>query len=157
MICAFFGHKDTPESVKPALEFTVKQIIERYPDTTFHVGNNGNFDRMVLSVLKSLSEEVANLSYAVILAYLPISKSAEFDGLPTIYPEGIERVPKKYAISYRNDWIVKKADMIICYITHNYGDAAKFVEKARKNGKLYVILLVCSSTNITNLKNNNCK
>ena len=136
MICAFFGHKDTPESIRPFLEAAVKQIIERYPDTTFYVGNNGNFDRMVLSVLKSLSQDFPTISYAVILAYLPISKSAEFDGLPTIYPEGTECVPKKYAISYRNDWIAKKADMVICYITHNYGGAAKFVEKACKNGKI---------------------
>lgn len=135
MICAFFGHKDTPESIRPLLESAVKQIIERYPDTTFYVGNNGNFDRMVLSVLKSLSQDFPTISYAIILAYLPISKSAEFDGLSTIYPEGIECVPKKYAISYRNDWIVKKADMVICYITHNYGGASKFVEKARKKGK----------------------
>ena len=135
MICAFFGHKDTPESIRPLLESAVKKIIERYPDITFYVGNNGNFDRMVLSVLKSLSEDFPTISYSVILAYLPIGKSAEFDNLPTIYPEGIECVPKKYAISYRNDWIVKKADMVICYITHNYGGAAKFVEKACKKGK----------------------
>ena len=135
MICAFFGHKDTPESIRPLLESAVKKIMESYPDTTFYVGNNGNFDRIVISVLKSLSEDFPTISYSVILAYLPISKSAEIDGLPTIYPEGIECVPKKYAISYRNDWIVKRADMVICYITHNYGGAAKFVEKAKRMGK----------------------
>ena len=143
MICAFFGHRDTPESIRPLLESAVKQIIERYPDTTFYVGNNGNFDRMVLSVLKSLSQDFPTISYAVILAYLPIGKSAGFDGLSTIYPEGIECVPKKYAISYRNDWIVKKADMVICYITHDYGGAAKFVEKACKKGKT-----VCNLANL---------
>lgn len=143
MICAFFGHKDTPETIRPLLESAVKQIIERYPNTTFYVGNNGNFDRMVLSVLKSLSQDFPTISYAVILAYLPISKSAEFDGLSTIYPEGIECVPKKYAISYRNDWIVKKSDMVICYIKHNYGGAAKFVEKACKKGKT-----VCNLANL---------
>lgn len=136
MICAFFGHKDTPDSIRPLLESATKQIIERYPDITFYVGNNGNFDRMVLSVLKSLSQDFPTISYAVILAYLPIGKSTEFDGLPTIYPEGIECVPKKYAISYRNDWIIKKADVVICYITRSFGGAAKFVEKARKNGKI---------------------
>lgn len=135
MVCAFFGHKDTPESVKPTLELAVKQIIERYPDTTFYVGNNGNFDRMVLSVLKSLSQNFPTVSYAVILAYLPTEKDELYSSLPTIYPEGIECVPKKYAISYRNDWIVKKSDMVICYIKHNYGGAAKFVEKAKRMGK----------------------
>ena len=136
MICAFFEYKDTPESIRPLLESAVKKIIERYSDTTLYVGNNGNFDRMVLSVLKSLSQDFPTIFYAVILTYLPTGKSAEFDGLFTIYPEVIESVPKKYAISYCNDWIVKKTDMVICYITHNYGSAAKFVEKARKNGKI---------------------
>lgn len=136
MICAFFGHKDTPESIRPLLESAVKQIIERYPDTTFYVGNNGNFDRIVLSVLKSLSQDFPTISYSVILAYLSTEKDKLYSSLPTIYPEGIECVPKKYAISYRNYWIAKKADMVICYITHNYGGAAKFVEKACKNGKI---------------------
>lgn len=136
MICAFFGHKYTPESVKPLLDAAIRNIIEHYPDTTFYVGHNGNFDRMVLSVLKKLSVEFPDLSYSVILAYLPTGKSAErYNDLPTIYPEGIESTPLKYAISYRNNWIVKQADMIICYITHDFGGAAQFVKKAENKGK----------------------
>lgn len=137
MICAFFGHKDSPESVKPLLEAAIRRIIEHYPNTTFYVGHNGNFDRMVLSVLKKLSAEITELSYAVILAYLPTGKTAEcYNGLPTIYPEGIECAPKKYAISYRNNRIVKQADMIICYITHDFGGVAQFVKKAENKGKI---------------------
>lgn len=137
MICAFFGHKDSPESVKPLLETAIRHIIEHYPDTTFYVGHNGNFDRMVLSVLKKLSTEISALSYAIILAYLSTGKSAEcYNGLLTIYPEGIECVPKKYAISYRNNRIVKQADMIICYITHDFGGAAQFVKKAENKCKI---------------------
>lgn len=135
MICAFFGHKDTPESIKPTLELAIRQIIESYPDTKFYVGHNGSFDKMVLVVLKKLSEDFPSMSYAVILAYLPTEKDEFYSGLPTIYPEGIECVPKRYAISRRNDWIVKQADMVVCYITHSYGGAAKFVEKAYKKGK----------------------
>lgn len=136
MICAFFRHKDSPENVKPMIEAAIRQIMKRYPDTTFYVGHNGNFDRMVLSVLKKLSAEIPALSYAIIFAYLPTSKLAEcYNGLTTVYPEGIECVPKRYAISYRNNWIVKQADMIICYITHDFGGAAQFVKKAENKGK----------------------
>ena len=136
MICSFFGHKDSPESVKPALELAVRQTIERYPDIIFYVGHNGSFDRMVLSALRKLSEDFPLMSYAVILAYLPTDKDKFYSGLPTIYPEGIESVPKRYAISYRNDWIVKQSDIVICYIAHSFGGAAKFVEKARKKGEM---------------------
>ena len=137
MICAFFGHKDTPESVKLSLEAAIRRIIKKYPDITFYVGHNGNFDRMVLSVLKYLSQDFPTISYAVILAYLPTEKSTErYKGMTTVYPEGIENTPLKYAISYRNNWIVKQADMIVCYITHNYGGAAQFVKKAENKGKI---------------------
>ncbi len=136
MICAFFGHKDTSSSVRQALEAAIEQVIAQYPDIIFYVGHNGSFDEMVISALKKLSEKFPSISYSVILAYPPTGKSADFyNGLSIIYPEGIECKPPKYAISYRNDWIVKKADMVICYITHSFGGAAKFVEKARKKGK----------------------
>lgn len=143
MICAFFGHKDTPSSVKPTIEAVIRQIVERYPDTTFYVGHNGSFDRMVLSVLK----ELGSVSYAVVLAYLPSGEKSElYRDLPTIYPEGIENSPMRFAISYRNNWLVKQADIVICYITHNYGGAAQFVKKAENKGKIVY--------NIANLSEN---
>lgn len=92
---------------------------------------------MVISLLKKLSEKYTMISCAVILAYLPTDKTNIICcDLPTIYPEGIEYIPPKYAVSYRNDWIVRQADMVVCYITHDFGGAAKFVEKARKKGKI---------------------
>lgn len=91
---------------------------------------------MVISLLKKTSAEYTMISCTVILAYLPTGKTNIICcDLPTIYPEGIEYVPKKYAVSYRNDWIVRQADTVICYITHDFGGATKFVEKARKKGK----------------------
>lgn len=137
MICAFFGHRDAPRSITPTLEKTIIKIIEQYPDITFYVGTHGGFDRMVISLLKKISAEYTMISCAVILAYLPTDKTNTMCcDLPTIYPEGIECVPKKYAVSFRNDWIVRQADMVVCYITHDFGGAAKFVEKARKKGKI---------------------
>lgn len=49
-------------------------------------------------------------------------------------PEGIESVHPRYAISWRNKWIVNESDMVICYITHSWGGAAQYVEKAKKKG-----------------------
>lgn len=144
MICTFFGHKNTPASIKPMLESRIKQIIERYPDIKFYVGHNGSFDSMVISALKELSEIYPGISYDVVLAYLPTNNTDKtsdfFCGLPTIYPEKIEFVPKKYAISFRNDWMVKQADTVICYITHDFGGAAKYAQKSRKLNKTVINL-----------------
>ena len=56
----------------------------------------------------------------------------KYDGI--IYPE-IEYKPPKFAIYYRNRWIVQKADYIICAVTHNYGGAYKAYQYAIKMEK----------------------
>ncbi|MCM1167166.1 MAG: hypothetical protein NC299_15575 [Lachnospiraceae bacterium] len=60
--------------------------------------------------------------------------------LPTIYPDGAETVYKKRAIEYRNRFMVNECDTVICYITHNWGGAAKFVSQAEKQGKAIINL-----------------
>lgn len=102
----------------------------------FLVGHQGQFDALVLSVLKELRRECGTMNYSVVLAYLPGDKSI----LPTspehtLYPEGIEASPKRFAISWRNRWLVNQADVVICYIRHSTGGAAKYVEMAQKKGK----------------------
>lgn len=139
MIVTFFGHKDAPDTLKPAIKENILRLLDRYPDCTFYVGNNGKFDRMVISVLTEISESIPDLSYAVILAYLPKGNKdlcPDYTKLPTIFPDGIENAPRKFAISYRNDWLVKQTDITICYITRSSGSgAAQFVEKIRRKNK----------------------
>ena len=53
----------------------------------------------------------------------------------TLLPEGIESVHPRYAISWRNKWMVNESDMVICYITHGWGGAAKYAELANKHNK----------------------
>ncbi len=142
MICTFFGHRDTPQNIKPILEKTLRELIKEHSNIIFYVGNYGNFDRMVISVLKSLSVTHKNLSYFVVLAYLPTTNNQQkaLDCIPTLYPEGIENVPKKYAISFCNKWKVKKCDMVISYITHNIGGAVQFTKYALNQKKLIINL-----------------
>ena len=48
----FFGHRDSPETIKPKIRAAVIDLIENHGVTMFYVGNQGNFDRLVRSVLK---------------------------------------------------------------------------------------------------------
>ena len=139
MICSFFGHHDCPISIKPKLLETIKKQIEQGV-TEFYIGNHGNFDGMALSCLRELKRSRAEIHYAVILAYLPTDPNAY---LPeeTIFPEGIETVPKRFAIDLRNRWIVNHTDIIISYIDHSWGGAAKYVEKAKKRGATILNLI----------------
>ena len=52
MTVTFFGHRNTPDSIQPALKKTLIQLIEKEGAYTFYVGNEGNFDCMVYKTLK---------------------------------------------------------------------------------------------------------
>ena len=133
MICTFFGHKDTPHEVKAKIRETIIRLIEEKNVTEFYVGNHGNFDKMVLSVLKELHNLYPQIRYTIVLAYL--TQNTDEDYSRTVYPEGIESVPKRFAIDFRNKWMLQQADIVVAYIRRSIGGAAKFTEMAKKRGK----------------------
>ena len=103
----------------------------------FYVGNQGQYDAIVRSVLREIKNEYPQINYAVVLAYMPEKKN-EYDYSDTILPEGIESVPPRCAISWRNNWMLKQSDYVVTYITHTWGGAAQFALKARKQNKMIV-------------------
>ncbi len=139
MTVTFFGHKDTPKNIEPTLRTTLVDLIENHDATEFYVGNNGNFDTMVRRQLEALSQTYP-ITYSVVLAYLPTKKS-EYDELAnTILPEGIETVPKRFAISWRNKWMIEQADVVVTYVTHSFGGAWQFKAMAERQGKTVIEL-----------------
>lgn len=139
MTVTFFGHKDTPKEIEPTLRTTLVDLIKNHGATEFYVGNNGNFDTMVRRQLENLSQTYP-ITYNVVLAYLPTKKSEYDNYINTIYPEGIETVPKRFAISYRNKWMIRQSDVVVTYVTRTYGGAAQFKEMAEKQGKTVIEL-----------------
>ena len=134
MVCSFFGHKDTPGEVRPKLEATIRALITEDHVDEFLVGNNGGFDGMVFHMLERLQKEYPDIQYSMVLAYLPGEHSApdSVDFTKTIYPEGLESVPKRFAISRRNRWMVEQSDVVVCYVKHSWGGAAQAMEYAQK-------------------------
>ena len=132
MVCTFFGHKDTPK--EPTLRSTLIDLIENKNVTVFYVGENGNFDTMVRHQLEDLSQ-IYPITYCVVLAYLPTEKNKYENLTNTIYPEGLETIPKRFAISRRNKWMIQQSDIVVTYVTHNFGGVAQFKEMAIKHGK----------------------
>lgn len=137
MKCTFFGHSNTSWEIQPKLEAVLIDLIENYNVDVFYVGNHGNFYLMVKNTLKKLKFDYPHINYAVVLAYMP-GKNDEFnnkDYSDTIYPDGLETAPPKYAISKRNRWMINKSDYVITYVKNTIGGAAKFKELAEKKGK----------------------
>ena len=146
--CTFFGHRDCPESVKPELREELVNLIINHGVDMFYVGHQGKFDAYVHSELKKLKQEYPQINYAVVLAYMPGKKSEYDDYSDTMLPEGIESVHPHYAISWRNNWMLKLSDYVVTYITHSWGGAARYANKARIQGK-YVVNLMGLGDHIT--------
>lgn len=139
--CTFFGHRDCPASVKPKLRAMVVELIERHGVERFYVGRQGAFDAMARSVLRELAEVYPHISYAVVLERLPGPREkAVWDFSDTIFPEGLETIPPRFAISRRNEWMLKQADFVVTYVIHDWGGAARFLEKAQRQGKMVLNL-----------------
>ena len=136
MTCTFIGHRDAPEKIQPVLRATLIYLIENKHVNTFYVGNQGNFDRMVRSALKTLQTKYPFIHYAVVLAQMPI-KTALYDDLDyfdTIYPDELRNTPPKYAIVKRNRWMIARSDYVVTYVAY-IGNATKWKGYAEKAGK----------------------
>ena len=139
--CTFFGHRDCPDAIKPKLRQVLIDLIENHNVNMFYVGNQGRFDAIVRGLLRDLQHEYPQINYAVALAYMP-GKQTEYDDYSdTMLPEGIESVHPRYAISWRNNWMLKQSNFVVTYITHSWGGAAQYVNRASKQGKKIVNLI----------------
>ncbi len=137
MTVCFFGHRDTPNDIKALLKETIIDLITNENATLFYVGNQGNFDRMAFKVLEELKEQYPHIRYYIVLAYLPLkSNSFNYDNFDlTIYPEGLEKVPPRFAISKRNFWLIEHSDTVVTYVTFSVGGAIQFKKAAERKGK----------------------
>lgn len=120
----------------------VENLITEYGVNIFYVGNNGQFDHLVAAVLRELKSRHPQISYSIVLAYLP-EREKEHNQLSyteTIYPEGLEDTPPRFAISKRNKWMVQQSEYVIAYVEHSLGGAAQFTEYARKKHRTVINL-----------------
>ena len=135
--CTFFGHRDTPQSVKPLLRTVLYDLVEQGVDH-FYMGNQGNFDAMAAALLKEL-EQSRRIRFEIVLAYLPKEKDPFYEAR-SILPEGTETVPPRFAIEYRNKWMIEHSDIVVTYVTRSFGGAAKFKALAKKKNKSVIEL-----------------
>ena len=132
--CCFFGHREVMHNIRQKLTAIIESLITEDNVTEFYVGHQGQFDNMAYSVLKELKSNYPHIRYSVVLAYMPDEHFKEVYGEDTLFPDGLESVPKRFAISIRNDWMIQHSDYAVCYVHKITGGAAKFREKAEKKG-----------------------
>lgn len=138
--CTFFGHADCPDAIRPKLLEAIRGAIAEGV-TEFFVGDRGRFDALALGCLRELKREYPGIDYAVVLAYLPAGSESLYAPGESLFPEGAERAPKRFAIDYRNRWMLSRSDTVIAFV-HHPGGAAKYIELAKRAGKQILMLFL---------------
>ena len=137
MIVTFCGHSKYEGSVedeKKILDLLMKKTGQ--VSVEFFLGGYGDFDRFAYGCAKQFQKERGDAKLILVTPYLNTKNMEDkencFDEI--IYPE-LEKVPRKYAIIHRNRWMVEKADIVISYVTHQYGGAYTMYQYAKRKKK----------------------
>ena len=139
-VCTFFGHRIVPKEIEPTLRSTLINLIINHNVKLFYVGNHGDFDAMARRTLKSLSDDYP-ITYYIVLAYMPEKRASLCSGdlSDTIFPDGVETVPKRFAITYRNKWMLDRSDFVVTYVVHGAASgSAQFKKMAERKGKTVI-------------------
>lgn len=132
--CFFIGHRDAPESIIPILSAEVERHIVEYGISTFVVGRYGRFDSLAARTVIAAKAKHPNVMLALLLPYHPAERPVDiptgFD--ETIYPSGLEKVPRRYAIVEANKAMIRQSDYLIAYVTHPASNASKFLSYAKR-------------------------
>lgn len=125
-ICAFFGHSTVHENISDKLEQAIRTAIEDHGVENFWCGGYGEFDSMAARAAHDLKTEYPDIEVILVRAYMPKNGEKLSDIYDdSIYPEGLETVPYRFAISRRNRWMAKNCDMAITYVNNDFGGAYK--------------------------------
>lgn len=135
--CFFIGHRETPDTIYPALVEAVERHIREYNVTEFVVGKYGNFDSLAAKAILEAKERHPEISLLMLVAYhpaeRPIAAPKGFDS--TYYPPGMENVPRRLAIIRANRYMVDHSDYLIAYVRHNASGASEILSYAEKQAK----------------------
>lgn len=142
--CFFIGHADAPEEVLAQLTQTVERLIVKENVGYFYVGGYGNFDRLAAMTVKRLKRSYPFILLMLVLPYhpaeRPVSVPEGFDG--TYYPEGMETVPRRYAIVRANRKMVENVDWLIAYVCHpasNSRSILEYAQRREKTGQIHIV------------------
>ena len=143
MTVTFCGHSQVANStaVAAALAKIIDDLIEEGADE-FLLGGYGEFDTMAAVAVRNAKKNYPGIRSTLVIPYIDRDYDpALYDG--SLYPP-LETVPRRYAISKRNEWMVANSDVIIACIQHNWGGAATTLKYAERKKKR-IIDLSCTS------------
>ena len=121
-----FWTQKLPRRGKSEAEKSIRGVDSQKRSESVLFRDNGNFDFYIYQVLCELEKKYPEIRFTVVLAYMPCKKRQgdTFDWYrTTIYPKGIEKIPIRFALSFRNKWMIERSDSAATYILYSSGGA----------------------------------
>ena len=142
MTISFIGHSVISSQSK-VKEMVKEQIRGKITNGKLvcYLGGYGDFDVICACACRELKQKYDGIELVYVTPYLSLSEQEKIKELlncglydTTVYPP-IEKVPPKFAILKRNEWMMTNADTIIAYVNHSYGGAYKSLRVAKRRKK----------------------
>ncbi len=138
MIITFFGHDRVPnaDKVREWLCNVLAHFVYE-EEVICYLGGYGGFDNLAASVVHQKQILHPAIKSVLVTPYLN-KKYDESKYDYTLFPP-LESVPRQYAILKRNEWMISQADIVIAYVTHSWGGAAKALKYAQTKRKSVIV------------------
>lgn len=134
--CFFIGHRDAPQALYDRLPATVERHIAEYGASDFVVGRYGAFDHLAARAVIAAKRRHPGVTLTLLLPYYTSASSPLPDGFDgSLFPGGLEAVPRRAAIFRANQYMLRHCDYLITYDRGQVGNTRKLVAKARRLGR----------------------
>jgi len=147
-ICCFAGHSKIygDDDLYERLTSVIRELIQTEGVTEFWVGNYGGFDSLAAKAVKELKGNYSDVRLCLVIPYLTRVISEYKEQYRSTYDDIIiadipATTPKSLMIIKANQYMVKNARVLVCYVKYSFGGAAKTLEYARKRDNIRVINL----------------
>lgn len=143
MTITFVGHSFISSKNK-VKEMVMQQIRANTIDVKSvicYLGGYGDLDEICAQACRELKQEHDGIKIVYVTPYISLSEQEKIKAMQcrglcdtSIYPP-IEKVPPKFAISKRNEWMITNAELIIAYVNRSYVGACKSLQVAKYKKK----------------------
>ena len=139
MIVTFCGHGDETYSdeIRKKLNDTIEELIIQGAEE-FLLGGYGKFDRMAATAVKAQKKKYPHIKSVLVVPYINRSFDKELYDYSEYPP--LENTPKRFTILKRNEYMVNRSDIVIAYVSHSWGGAAKTFDYALRKKKKMINL-----------------
>ena len=138
---SFFGHRQLSDhfAVEERLVPVLRYIIQSKEFGVVHVGRDGDFDQLVSSTIRRCKEKYScgNVTHILVLPYERADYRDNRESFEAYYDEveictEASAAHPKGAIKIRNREMIRRSDLVICAVEHEYGGAYAAMRYARK-------------------------